>query len=60
MCMLLKFDSAKFGFFNLLFSEVIEEKPLWGGLDPTRPNFAKEGLICFIFSFSDASCYTCR
>ena len=32
MCILLKFDYAKFGVSNLLFSKVIERKPLgWGG-----------------------------
>ena len=31
MCILLKFDSAKFGVSNLCLSNVIEEKPLRGG-----------------------------
>ena len=30
MCILLKFDYAKFGVSNLFFSKVIEEKPLEG------------------------------
>ena len=34
MCILLKFDYAKFGVSNLCFSEVIEEKPLGARLDP--------------------------
>ena len=34
MCILLKFDYAKFGVSNLCFSKVIEEKPMGGRLDP--------------------------
>ena len=42
MCILLKFDSTKFGVSDLCFSKVIEEKPL-GGSD--RPPLVQEGLI---------------
>ena len=41
MCILLKFDSANFGASNLLFSKVIEEKPLRCPLDPP---LVKEGV----------------
>ena len=34
MCILLKFDSAKFGVSNVFFSKVIEEKPLGVGSIP--------------------------
>ena len=47
MCILLKFDSAKFGVSNLLFSKVIEEKPFEGRLDSLPPlgiRCVKEGL----------------
>ena len=37
MCILLKFDYAKFGVSNLCFSKVIKEKPLGGRLDPPPP-----------------------
>ena len=36
MCILLKFESAKFGVFDVFFSKVIEEKPL-GGVGLTSP-----------------------
>ena len=41
MCMLLMFDYAKFGASNLVFSKVIEEKPLGVGSIPLE----KERLI---------------
>ena len=44
MCILLKFNYAKFRVFNLLFSKVIQEKPLEGKLNPPPP-LVKEGLI---------------
>ena len=34
MCILLKLDYAKFGVSNLRFTNVIEEKPLVGWVDP--------------------------
>ena len=40
MCVLSKVDSAKFGDSNLIFSKVIEEKPLGVGSTP----LVKEGL----------------
>ena len=42
MYILLKFDYAKFGVSNLFFSQVIEEKPLGGGVGSTP--LVKEGL----------------
>ena len=37
MCILSKLHYAKFSVSNLCFSKVIEEKPLWGRLDPPPP-----------------------
>ena len=42
MCILLKFDYAKFGVSNLYFSKVIKERPLGAQLDP---HLVKKGLI---------------
>ena len=48
MCILLKLHYAKFGDSNLIFSNVIGEKPLGGRLDPVP--LVKEALM-EIFSF---------
>ena len=45
MCILLKLDYAEFGASNLFLSNVIEEKPLGGRLDP--PPLVKEELTDF-------------
>ena len=41
MCILFKLQYAKFGVSNLVFSKVIEEKPLGGRLEPP---LVKQGL----------------
>ena len=53
MCILLKFNYAKFGVPNLFFSKVIEEKPLGGLLDTP---FGQEGLKahCRPYLFQEA------
>ena len=43
MCILSKLHYAKFDVSNLFCSNVIEEKPLGGRLDP--PSLVKEGLM---------------
>ena len=54
MCILLKFDYAKFGVSNLCFSEVIEEKPLGARLDPP---LVQKGLRTFaVLYVYSASC----
>ena len=56
MCILLKLDYAKFRVSNLFSSKVIEEKSLWGRLDPfppPPPPLVKKGLMItplFIFN----------
>ena len=45
MCVLSKFDYAKFGVYNLLFSKVIEERTFVGvGGGAARHLLVKEGL----------------
>ena len=58
MCILLKFDYAKFGASHLFFSKVIEEKPMGGRLDPLGKGRGRETLlilrlvICSLLSFA--------